>query len=363
MNIEGHIGFIVGELGKGGQERQLLYLLKELNNQGYYTALIIWNYEPKMRAYLEQPGVHQTKVLLLEKESRFVKLVKARKFLTSNCITSIQSFSFYLNFYVFLICLFKKLKPIGAIRNRLMMMYTSQSSLSFWLCSIFPRRKISNNRDYMRGFDSLIVKCFYADTEIVFNHLNIDNFKYSFPESYTIIRTASIGRLYPEKSIDTLILVIKELKQAGFNVKHQHAGGGPLLDSLQTLLQDNDLKDSFEFVGELEDIGSFLKDKHIVIHSSIFEGFPNVLMEAMACGKPIVSTDCGDARHLVQTRVNGFIVDVNDVDALVKSLITLIVNQKLMVSFSEAGRRLAEKNFNLTTLVDQTFQAYHKLKV
>jgi glycosyltransferase involved in cell wall biosynthesis len=113
----------------------------------------------------------------------------------------------------------------------------------------------------------------------------------------------------------------------------------------------------------LEDISSFLKDKHVLIHSSIFEGFPNVLMEAMACGKPIVSTDCGDARHLVRTQINGFIVDVNDVDALVKSLITLILNQQLMVSFSEAGRRLAEENFNLTTLVDQTFQAYDRLKV
>lgn len=355
--------FIVGELGKGGQERQLIYLLKQLIAEGSSICLIVWSFDKKNVSFLDHSELAEINVLKLSTESTLSKIIKSRAFIKANQSRTLHSFTFYLNFFTWLICLATSVKPIGGIRNRLRMMMHTHPGNVFWLCSIFPRKKISNNKDFKVDLESIIVDFCYSSTAVVTNHLEIEEFKYALPANEEIISSASIGRMYPEKSIDTIIECIEILLKKGYKVVHYHAGNGPLRKKLEQLVEEKQLQLNFIFIGEVESVSDFLRDKHLFLHSSKFEGYPNVLMEAMACGKPIVSTDCGDAKYLVRNGINGFIVDVGDAIEMSNQSQRIIADEELRFNLSKASRKFAITNFKLADLSKQTSDAYNNLGI
>lgn len=96
-----------------------------------------------------------------------------------------------------------------------------------------------------------------------------------------------------------------------------------------------------------------LKQTDIYVQMSHFEGFPNSLLEAMAAGKAVISTDVGAVSDLIQTDVNGFICDVGDIDAAVKSIKAYICSENLRTEFSDRARITVVENFSLEQAVSK----------
>jgi len=354
------LGFIVGELGKGGQETQMTYLVQELAHSGRKCVVIIWTYEERVKYYLSALEGAGVPVLKLNKESIFKKVLISRNFLKGQNAGSLQSFAYYLNAVAWILCLFTSRIPIGAIRNRLKQIRQKISFLKFWINAILPRRKISNNHLYQQDMQFPAISLAFSKTVIITNHLDVEKFNTDFPviQAGAEFRTASMARLYPEKSIDVLIHAIRIIVDSGVKLKHFHAGSGPLLDPLTSLVEKLDLQSIFYFVDEKLDINEFLTDKHLILHSSTYEGYPNVIMEAMACAKPIVTTDCGDVSYLVEEGKNGHIVAVGDYQSLAIKTIELLSDNKRMKSFSEYSRQSAEKMFNLEHFKEVILERY-----
>lgn len=357
------LGFLVGELGKGGQETQLTYLLLEFQKRGYQCFLIVWTFEDRKKIYSDDLEAQGVKLLLLQNMPFFQKIVRSRAFIHNNHLISVQSFAYYLNVFAWLISLGYSSQPIGAIRTRLKLIRLTSGFAKFWLNAFFPIPKVSNNNLYREGFNFPAVKVFFRKTRIITNHLDIGNFKFEQPQHSEIFRTASVSRLYPEKSLDVLIKVIAVLVKLGVPIHHQHAGSGALLDELKDMVTKEGLKDHFEFVGEQKNISDFLQSKDLLIHTSTFEGYPNVVMEALACGKAVVSTDCGDVRFLVESGSNGFVCKVGDVEGLAKAVHRLHKNRSELRLMALAARKQAEENFQVAHLADETLNLYRDLGI
>jgi glycosyltransferase involved in cell wall biosynthesis len=97
------------------------------------------------------------------------------------------------------------------------------------------------------------------------------------------------------------------------------------------------------------------------VHTSDSEGCPNVVMEAMACGRAVVATDAGDVPTLVEDGKTGFVVPRGDEATLLARLVTLMTDHDLCRRMGEAGRAKAEQQFGLDRLVSETLAAYRAM--
>ena len=133
---------------------------------------------------------------------------------------------------------------------------------------------------------------------------------------------------------------------------------GPLRDSLQELAQTLRVQDRVKFIGHVDDVPELLASATFLAHTSDVEGCPNVVMEAMACGRAVIATDAGDIPTLVEDGKTGFVVERGKDAKFAEQMANLISNRRLCSQMGEAGRLKAEQNFGLNRFVDETIAAY-----
>src|SRR5262249_20281934 len=153
-------------------------------------------------------------------------------------------------------------------------------------------------------------------------------------------------------------LAAPALKQRGFDFLFRIVGDGPLHGSLEQHVHSLGLSSHIEFIRNSDDIPGLLADATFLVHTSDSEGCPNVVMEAMACGRAVVATDAGDVPDLVEDGKTGFVVRRGDDAMLVERMATLIANPNLCRQMGEAGRVKAEREFGLNRLLSETLAAY-----
>jgi glycosyltransferase involved in cell wall biosynthesis len=117
-----------------------------------------------------------------------------------------------------------------------------------------------------------------------------------------------------------------------------------------------------EMWGRRDDMPRALAEAAIIcLPSSYGEGVPRVLVEAAACGRPIVTTDTPGCREIVQHERNGLLVPVGDTPALIQALQRLLGDRELRARYGQAGRRHAADYFSLDVVVRQTLAVYESL--
>ncbi len=134
----------------------------------------------------------------------------------------------------------------------------------------------------------------------------------------------SVGRLDPQKDFETLLKAFAQVRSQRA-VRLMVLGEGPLRPQLESLAQQLGIADSVSLPGFVENPFAYMRRAALFVLSSRFEGFPNVLVQALACGCPVVSTDClsGPAEILDGGRY-GHLVPVGDADALARAMLRVL---------------------------------------
>ncbi len=116
-----------------------------------------------------------------------------------------------------------------------------------------------------------------------------------------------------------------------------------------------------EWWGWKEDMQDVYAQAAIVCLPSYREGLPKTLIEAAACGRPIVTSDVQGCREVVRHGVNGLLVPVRDADALTKALMDLLQNRTTRSKMGNFGRNIAEKEFSMDLVISQTVAFYQSI--
>jgi len=150
-------------------------------------------------------------------------------------------------------------------------------------------------------------------------------------------RMVAMGRLSVEKGFDLLIRAFGLVAGKHPDWSLQILGDGDQHDSLASLAESLELADRVELCGWVDHPDTYLHQGDLFVLSSRYEGFPNALLEAMACGLPVISFDCESGPgEIVRHEVDGLLVPAEDVDALAGAM------DRLMADGAERAR-LAEK--------------------
>jgi glycosyltransferase involved in cell wall biosynthesis len=130
------------------------------------------------------------------------------------------------------------------------------------------------------------------------------------------------GRLVPEKRFARLIEAFAKLPKG--KARLVIVGDGPEADALRRQSETLGLADRVELVGYVADIRPWLDTARLFVLASDFEGYPAVLVEALAAGRPVVATDCTPATRLLDTPGAGMVVPLNDSEALARSIAAML---------------------------------------
>ncbi|MCD6319965.1 MAG: glycosyltransferase family 4 protein [Candidatus Desulfofervidaceae bacterium] len=170
-----------------------------------------------------------------------------------------------------------------------------------------------------------------------------------------------VASLEPRKGHKYAISAIRELIQHHTNIKLLFVGDGWYRAKLEELVRQNGLEDSIIFTGYREDIAEVIATFDIVILTSLWEGLPQVLVQSAAVGKPIVTFDVEGAEEVVQDGVNGFIVPLKDVDALVEKVEYLLSGMERAMAMGRQGRKIIGEQWTVETMQEKTRQLYEEL--
>ncbi len=179
------------------------------------------------------------------------------------------------------------------------------------------------------------------------------------------IKIVLVARMLWDKGVGDFVESATALTQQGLDADFLLVGsidpGNPESISVEQLEEWN-RSGVVKWLGERADIAQLLAESHIAVLPSYREGLPKSLIEAAAVGRPIVTTDVPGCREVVKDGENGFLVPAKDAKELAIAIQKLINNPKLLTSMGKKSRLMAEQEFSIQQIVEQTLKLYETLK-
>jgi glycosyltransferase involved in cell wall biosynthesis len=171
----------------------------------------------------------------------------------------------------------------------------------------------------------------------------------------------NVAALVPHKGqrhlIEAAALVIRQVPDARFVI----AGEGELRASLERLIRDRRLEKHVYLLGFRPDVLSLHKVFDVFVMSSVTEGLGTSLLDAMACGKPVVATEAGGIPEVVENEITGLLVPPRDHAAMATAIVRLLNDAALRRQMGAAGLVTVHKRFSVERMVLDTLRVYQRV--
>lgn len=181
------------------------------------------------------------------------------------------------------------------------------------------------------------------------------------PEPITV---GFVGRLLADKGVRSLVTAHDIFARQGRPMRLLIAGEPDPANPASIPLAEIESwrqRPGIEVLGHVTDIAKFWASAHIAVLPSRREGLPKSLLEAAACGRPIVATNVPGCREIARESVNALLVPPDNAQALADAIARLADDKELRRKFGEAGRRLVENEFSADRIGSETVALYDRL--
>lgn len=155
------------------------------------------------------------------------------------------------------------------------------------------------------------------------------------------------------KGYEYFLAAAKIIKERGHKIKFAVAGEGSDEERFKRIVDEYGLRGSLVSLGLCKDVSSVFAIIDIFMYSSLSEGFSNVILEAMACGKPIVATDVGGTSEMLKDGYSGMLVPPRDAESLARATINLLENEKMADNLAANVKSEVAEYFRIEECVSQ----------
>lgn len=332
-----NILILCATMQKGGAERVISLLLKELENEQNIKVHFMMmengiDYDlpksitPIILSNSKKSGIQK----LLELPSVAIKL---KKYIKENNINIVMSFLYRPNYINILAKIFgsshKSIINIRSTTSR----YKNEGLLGkinlFLINNLFDKADliISNSKGVDEDLKSIMN--ITTNTKVIYNPVDIKyinskkdicedvDFDFKEDKKYVI----SVGRLIPLKRNIDLIKAFFELQKEDDNLEVLFLGDGILKNDLINECVKLNIENKVHFLGNVKNPFYYLSRSNLFVLNSQIEGFPNVLVEAMTCGLPVISSDCKSGpKEILEDEKYGLLYPVGEVNTLIEKM-------------------------------------------
>jgi glycosyltransferase involved in cell wall biosynthesis len=265
---------------------------------------------------------------------------------------------FFTNAYAGLAARFLGLHGIGALRSDGYNEVISLGRIPGFISLYFPHQIVANSQNAIhnaQGFGLRADRLFHLP-----NVVDTALFRPAERKPKHKITILYVGSLLKVKRLDRLLAVLKKLDQAQVDFIALILGSGLLHDELVLQAIDLGLLDRrVRFIGSLDDPSLIYQQADIVMLTSDREGVPNVILEAMASGLPVIATRVGGIPEIIEHGRTGLLVEPEDAQALWENLWDLVQNPSLQGALGSNARRFVESTHStdrLPVYLDMLYQ-------
>ena len=324
------VALIAGTLGQAGAEKQLVYMARALRDAGLDLQVYCLTKGEFYEAHLRELGL-EPRWFGRFGNIRFANIPLRLASLTAQLRRFkphiVQSTHFFCNLYAGLSGRLSGALPIGSMRNDL---DREREASGRWTGPLLrlPSAIIANSRAARRGVDEFGVS---PDSILVLNNvIDLEDFDARTrsgasawsPDGPPV--ALAVGRMHAEKRFDRFLTALARARRASPDLRGVIVGDGPEWPNLRCQAQDLGLlPNGVLWLGRRNDVPALLGKADMLVLSSDHEGCPNVVLEAMAARRPVVTTPAGDAGDVVEEGVSGYVVPFDDVEAMASRMVRL----------------------------------------
>ena len=351
--------FLAGTLGRGGAERQLVFMIESLLQRNVDVKLLCLTRAEAFEDDVKQLGIDVEWVG--RSENRIQRAIEIARSAFVRSTDVIQSSHFYTNIYAGLAARINGAVGIGAIRSDL----TSEVAINGIYSKgqlRLPHHLIANSRIAISRAVALGIeesRIDYVPNVVKGSREDVA----SNPQIHGASRISFVGRLSKEKRPELFITLAsrlsKELPQ--YQLDFRIAGDGPLHEKVTQLAQsESRLGTRISLMGQLSDPSMLYRDTDILIVPSEYEGTPNVVLEAMAHGIPVIASAVGGVPELIGED-RGVLVQPGDFEGFVSASKSLITDEAKRRRLGTRAQTFAEDSRSPSNLGNQLISIYTKL--
>ena len=362
QNKSREISFFIGGLGGGGAEKVCVTVANGLSELGWRVNLVVLDATHSKYHTLVDKSVN---LVYLNVRARY-SFFKLYRYIKRNPIGLAFSFSHELT--VLLVSI-RYLTPFHfkiVSRNINNLKFKRENESSIWTKYIvFSLVKMLYGQS-----DFIINQCKAMEdgllewiprlkgrTGFIYNPVNIDSLNNHKPIVIEDDYILCVGRLEKQKAFHKAIEAFSLVVNAYPNLKLYIIGDGSLRDELQNLANKLGLKESVIFISFTSDIGAYYKQARFILLTSLYEGFPNVLVESISVGTPVISVDCESGpKEIIVEGVNGLLVDIPSGESI-KNLMSKMLELKLSPHLVK-NTSIAFERKNIINKYNQIFCGY-----